>query len=72
LQKANLYKFFYAVGAFLAVAFLVRAAVDMFTYNPAANSAPVWAFVLADAATFLLPCLVVCIAGAVCKRRYNG
>lgn len=50
MQKNNVYKFLFAVSAFLILGFALRFGIDAIKYDASETSAPLYAYALARAA----------------------
>lgn len=57
------------VSAILVIAFIIKNVTDYSHYSPTFNSAPFSAWVLANALYFILPAILVLIAGIIVKKK---
>lgn len=71
MKKENIYKILYAASVLLIIAFVIISGVDYYLYNTTLNSAPYYVFILARAAEFLIPSIVVFIIGRAVKKKYK-
>ncbi len=71
MKKENMYKFLYAVCIFLIIGFTVRLGVDYFKYDNTNNSAPFYSFIIERVVEFIVPSILVFIAGKVMKKKYS-
>jgi hypothetical protein len=56
------------VSAILVIAFIIKNVTDYSHYSPTFNSAPFSAWVLANALYFILPAILVLVAGIIVKK----
>ena len=70
MKKANIYKFLYAISSLLALGFVVHTIVDACRYDSMLTSFPFYAFVIVHAVEYLVPALIVFVAGLVCKKKF--
>ena len=70
MKKENIYKFLYAVGILLIIAFAIRLGVDYSKYDTVNNSAPFYVFIIERVVEYLLPAIAMFIAGKVTKNKY--
>ncbi len=71
MNKENIYKFWVAVSFILLVVFAIQIGIDYSRYNRALNSAPFSAFLLMRGMEFVLPSLLVFLAGMFCKNKFK-
>ena len=57
------------VSAILVIAFIIKNVTDYSHYSPTFNSAPFSAWVLANALYFILPAILVLVAGIIVKKK---
>ena len=69
MKPRNYAKFCFLVSAVLAAVFCLSVIRGRILYETTLNSAPFSVWVLADAVYFLLPALIVLIAGLVLRHR---
>lgn len=70
MKKENIYKFLYTVSIFLIIGFTIRLSVDYFKYDNLNNSAPFYTFIIVRIIEFIIPSIIVFIAGKVMKKKY--
>ena len=70
MKKENIYKFLYAVGILLIIAFAIRLGVDYSKYDTVNNSTPFYVFIIKRVVEYLLPAIAMFIAGKVTKNKY--
>ncbi len=68
MKKENIYKFLYAVSAFLLVGFAVRFGIDIYKYDVYMGSAPLYAYAIIRAVTFILPSIILFIVATIAKK----
>ena len=68
MDRKNIYKVFYGFAVLLAVGFCVGSSVDFYQYDEMSNSAPFRLFVAVRGIEFLLPGLILFLAGRAVKR----
>lgn len=71
MKKENIYKFLYAVCIFLIVGFIIRLSVDYFKYDNINNSIPFYILIIERTVEFILPSIILFIAGIFCKKKYS-
>lgn len=71
MKKENIYKLLYAICIFLIVGFAIRLGADYFKYDNINNSAPFYTCIIERVVEFILPCIIVFIAGKVIKKKYS-
>ena len=71
MDRKNIYKVFYGFAVLLTVGFCVGTSVDFYQYDEMSNSAPFRLFVAVRGIEFLLPGLILFLAGSAVKRKYN-
>lgn len=71
MKKENIYKFLYAVCILLIIGFIVRLGTDYFKYDSINNSAPFYVFVIERVVEFIVPSIIVFIAGKIAKKKYS-
>lgn len=71
MKKENIYKFLYIISVFLIIGFCIRVGVDYFKYDNTNNSAPFYAFIIERVIEFIIPSIIVFIAGKVMKKKYS-
>ena len=57
------------VSAILVIAFIIKNVTDYSHYSPTFNSAPFSAWVLANALYFILPAILVLVAGIIVRKK---
>ena len=72
MKKENIYKFLYALSAFLVLGFAIDSGVDICKYNTHGylGSAPLSAYILVNAVEYLLPSIAVFVAAIICKKKF--
>lgn len=71
MKKENIYKFLYVVCIFLIVGFIIRLSVDYFKYDNINNSIPFYILIIERTIEFILPSIILFIAGIFCKKKYS-
>ena len=71
MKKKNLHCVFWLAGILLLAGFCIGLGVDLAGYDPAAYSAPFYAFVLVRVLEFLLPGLIAFCAAFVLRRKFG-
>ena len=72
MKKQDIYKILYAASILLIIAFVIISGIDYYTYcNTPAFSAPFYLFIIARAAEFLIPSIIVFIIGRAVKKKYK-
>lgn len=71
MKKENIYKLLYAVCIFLIIGFVVRLGADCFKYDSINDSTPFYTFVIERAVEFIVPSIIVFIAGKIVKKKYS-
>ncbi len=71
MKKENIYKILYVVSILLIIAFAIMLIVDYYNYNTYLMSAPFYTFIIARAAEFIVPGLIVLVIGKVIKKKYG-
>jgi len=71
MKKENYYKFMWGMSALLVLGFAIRLGADYCKYDPLTTSAPFYACIIVRAFEFMLPSILVFIAGLICKRKYT-
>ncbi len=72
MKKENLYKWVYFVGGLLSAGFIGRLIGDYIQYDPMADSAPFWVFILLRTVIYLIPAAAAFIVGAVLHKKQKG
>ena len=70
MKKENIYKLLYAVAALLVLGFAIHTIVDAVRYDSMLTSFPFYAFIIAHAVEYLVPALIICVAGLICKTKF--
>ena len=70
MKKENIYKLLYAVAALLVLGFAIHTIVDAVRYDSMLTSFPFYAFIIAHAVEYLVPALIICVAGSICKKKF--
>lgn len=70
MKKQNIYKLLYAISALLVLGFIVHTIADAVRYDSMLTSFPFYAFIIAHAVEYLVPALIVCVAGLICKKKF--
>lgn len=63
------HKILYGASTLMVLGFLINLIVDLHRYNTTFGSAPFWLWIVADAATWLVPALLAALAGYIAQRR---
>ena len=69
MKKENIHKFLYAISALLVLGFAIHTIVDACRYDSMLTSFPFYAFIIAHAAEYIVPALIICVAGLICKKK---
>ncbi len=69
MKKEIIYKFLYAVSAFLVLGFVIRFGVDAYKYDIYMGSAPLYAYALVRFAEFIVPSVIVWIVAIFLKKK---
>lgn len=72
MKKLNIYKFLYAVSAFMALGFVIHTVIDMCRYNSMLTSFPLYAFVIVHAIVYLVPSIIIFIAALIVKKKFKS
>lgn len=72
MKKENIYKFLYAVSAFLVLGFAIRFGVDICKCNTGANSAPLYLFAIQRVIEFILPSIIVFVVAIFVKKKFTN
>jgi len=70
MKKTNIHKFLFGISALLVLGFIVHTIVDAVRYDSLLTSFPFCAFIIAHAVEYLVPALVICVAGLICKKKF--
>ena len=70
MKKANIHKFLYAVAVLLVLGFAIHTIVDAFRYDSMLTSFPFYAFVIVHAVEYLIPSVIIFVAGLICKKKF--
>lgn len=70
MKKENIYKFLYAVSAFLVLGFAIRFGVDIFKYDTYNGSAPLYAYALVRLVEFIVPSIIVFVVAIIVKKKF--
>ena len=70
MKKVNIHKFLFGVSALLFLGFVIHTIVDAVRYDSMLTSFPFYAFIIAHAVEYLVPALIVCVAGLICKKKF--
>lgn len=57
------------ISAVLVVAFIIKSVIDYSHYSPTYNSTPFSAWVLVNALYFIVPAILVLVAGIIVKKK---
>lgn len=71
MKKTYVYKFLYAVTALLVLGFAIHTIVDAVRYDSMLTSFPFYAFLLVNAAIYLVPSIIVFIVALIVKKKVN-
>lgn len=71
MKKENYWKFLYILSVLLIVGFVIRLGADLIKYNPVATSAPFYIYIIERAVEFVLPAMLVFIAGIICRKKFS-
>ena len=66
------HKILYGSSVLMVLGFIINLIVDWFRYKVSFTSAPFWLWLVADAATWLLPALLAFLAGYIAKKRLTN
>ncbi len=70
MKKGNIHKFLFVISVLLVLGFAVHTIVDACRYDSMFTSFPFYAFIIAHAMAYLVPALIVCVAGLICKKKF--
>lgn len=70
MKKENVHNFLLGISALLVLGFIVHSIVDAVRYDSMLTSFPFYAFIIAHAVEYLMPALVICVAGLICKKKF--
>ena len=70
MKKTNIHKFLFGISVLLVLGFIVHTIVDAVRYDSMLTSFPFYAFIIAHAVEYLVPALVICVAGLTCKKKF--
>ena len=70
MKKTNIHKFLFGISVLLVLGFIVHTIVDAVRYDSMLTSFPFYAFIIAHAVEYLVPALIVCVAGLICKKKF--
>ena len=70
MKKENVHNFLLGISALLVLGFAVHTIVDAVRYDSMLTSFPFYAFIIAHAVEYLMPALVICVAGLTCKKKF--
>ena len=70
MKKENIYKLLYAISALLVLGFAIHTIVDACRYDSMLTSFPFYAFIIAHAVEYLVPALIICVVGSICKKKF--
>ena len=71
MRKSNIHKFLYVISVLLVLGFAIHTIVDACRYDSMLTSFPFYAFIIAHAVEYLLPALIVFVAGLICKKKFS-
>lgn len=69
MKKTNIHKFLFWISALLALGFAIHTIVDACRYDSMLTSFPFYAFIIVHAVEYLVPALIVFIAGLICRKK---
>ena len=74
MEKNNIYKFLYAISALLVLGFAISFGVDIYKYNNNMymSSAPLYAYAIVRAVTFIVPSIIVFIVALIVKKKLTN
>lgn len=70
MEKENVHKFLLGISALLVLGFAVHIIVDAVRYDSMLTSFPFYAFIIAHVVEYLIPALIICVAGLICKKKF--
>ena len=70
MKKTNIHKFLFGISVLLVLGFIVHSIVDAVRYDSILTSFPFYAFIIALAVEYLIPALVICVAGLICMKKF--
>ena len=70
MKKENVHKFLLGISALLVLGFAVHTIVDAVRYDSMLTSFPFYAFIIAHAVEYLVPALIICVVGLICKKKF--
>jgi len=70
MRKNNVHKFLFGVSVLLVLGFAIHTIVDACRYDGMLTSFPFYAFIIVHAVEYLVPALIVFVAGLVCKKKF--
>ena len=68
MKKPIVYKTLFAVSALLVLCFTISFGLDAYNYNISMGSAPLYAYAIVRAVTFILPGMIVFIVALIIKK----
>lgn len=69
MKKENYYKILYVISAMSLLGFVIRLGADYYKYDYI--TIPFYIDILIRALEFILPGLLIFIAGIICKKKYT-
>lgn len=71
MKKENWHKLLFVVAALLVVGFGIASGVDAYKYNTGGylGSAPLSVYILVNAIEYLIPSVIIFVAGLICKKK---
>ena len=74
MKKEIIYKILFAVSALLVLCFAIGFGVDIYKYNNNMymSSAPLYAYAIVRAVTFIVPSIIVFIVALIVKKKLTN
>ena len=69
MKKNNIHKFLFGISILLVLGFTIHTIVDACRYDSMLTSFPFYAFIIVHAVEYLVPALIVFVAGLICKKK---
>ena len=74
MKNNSIYKFLYVISALLVLGFAISFGVDIYKYNNNMymSSAPLYAYAIVRAVTFIVPSITVFIVALIVKKKLTN
>lgn len=70
MRNESIHKLLYVVSAILVVGFAIRFGMDVYKYDAALTSAPLYVAAIVRVVEFIVPGSIVFVAATIMKKKY--